>query len=319
MHRVGVVTGAGGFVGAHVVAALIAAGMDVRGTWRTRRPAVAAGMTAVRADLTDRRVLADLLQGADVLVHLAARAHITRETAADPDAAFDAENVQLTANLAAAAQEAGVRRFVFLSTVGVHGDVTRPGHALTEADPPAPVTAYARSKWRAEEALQEGGCKRPAELVIIRAPLVYGVGAPGNLERLLAAIDRRLPLPFGNVRNSRSLVGVKPLADLLALAASHPHAAGQVFLAADERRVSTRAIIKALAAGRGRAPVLVPVPVGVLRIGACLLGRMTIHNSLCESFVVDAGRARELLGWRSAADTVVALREMAAASAAARS
>ncbi len=276
------VTGAGGFVGCRLIAEAgdAAAALSVR-----QGDPVAERLAAVLAGRT-----------ATAVVHLGGRAH--RADAADPAAleTYRRDNRDLTLELARAALDAGIRRFVFVSTIGVHGQPA-PGRVLRPEDAPAPETAYARSKLEAEEGLR-GLVAQGLEPVVVRPPLVCGVGAPGNLARLARLVARGLPLPLGAVRNRRSLVEVGDLAELLLLAARYPAAPGGIFLPADPQPLSTPEIVRALAAGLGRPARLLPVPPALLRLAGQLSGRSRMIGQLLESLEVDPTVAIERLGWR---------------------
>jgi UDP-glucose 4-epimerase len=277
------ITGAGGFVGAPLGAHLERAGHGVVRLGHADADLAVAGGPA----------LEPLLAGCDVLVHLAARAHVTRETAADPLAEFRRINVAGSTRLAAAAVRAGVRRLVFVSSVGVHGNATS-GRPFTAADPAAPRDPYAVSKWEAEQAL----ARVPSlELVVVRPPLVYGPRVRGNFLRLLALIARRLPLPFGAVDNRRSLIGVDNLCDFLARCALHPAAAGERFVVSDGHDVSTPELLTVIGRGLGHRVRLPRVPVGLLRAAAALGGRGAELERLVGSLSVDPAHARRVLDW----------------------
>ena len=292
------VTGATGFVGTHVIPALQGAGWAVRAAVRSgageRLPE---GVEAVVVgDLADRPDLGQALDGADAVIHLAGRAHVMRETAADAEAAFRRANVDATRHLAGQAVAAGVRRFVFLSSIKVNGERTteRP---FTEADMPAPEDAYGRSKWAAEQALREIAVATGLEVVVIRPPLVYGPGVKANFLRLLGLIERGVPLPFAGLHNRRSLVGVWNLCELIATAARHPAAAGETFLVSDQHDLSTPDLVRSIAAVMGRPARLFPFPTLVLRLGARLAGQGDVVERLVGSLQVDSAKATRLLDW----------------------
>jgi nucleoside-diphosphate-sugar epimerase len=224
-----------------------------------------------------------------------------RETASDPLAEFRKVNRDGTERLAKQAATQGVKRFVFLSTLGVNGDERdqrgpSPA-AFTEADPPRPRNLYSRSKWEAEQALHRLSEAAGLETVIVRAPLVYGTDAPGNFLELIRWTKRGLPLPLGSTRNRRSLIYVENLTDFLALCLRHPLAAGETFLVSDSEAVSTTELIRQIARRRGRPARLFPFPEGLLRPVAKGLGRERTVDRLFGSLVVDAGKARERLQW----------------------
>lgn len=281
-----VVTGAGGFVGRHLVANLRHAGHEVVTVSRSGDADV------VVPGYADARRLAAAMAGAAGVIHLAARAH-----RGGVDADFE-PNVVAARTVAVAARESGVARMVLVSSIGVNGNVTH-ARAFTETDAPAPCEPYARSKLRAEQAVQRELSGSATSWTIVRPPLVYGPGAPGNFARLAHAVARGLPLPLALVRNRRNLVGVDALAQALRVAATHPAAANELFLVADRDVVSTPEIITAIAQGLGRRARLWPVQPALITAAASIAGRRRIADSLCASLEVDASKARRVLGWES--------------------
>lgn len=295
------VTGASGFVGRALLARLLAEpSITVRAA--VRGPAATASMPVgveccEVGDLgphTDwRAAVADV----DLVLHCAARVHVLHEVAADPLAAFLAVNRDATLTLGRAAAAAGCRRLVFLSTVKVNGEVSQPGRPFRADDLPAPQDAYARSKLEAESGLQEVAAQTGMEVVIVRPPLVYGPGVKGNFLSMMRILRAGWPLPLGAVDNRRSLIAVDNLADLVLCCARHPAAAGQVFMAADGEDLSTTELLHRLGRALGRRPRLLPVPVGLLRTAAAMLGRSALAQRLCASLQVDAAPAGAQLGW----------------------
>ncbi len=244
------------------------------------------------------------LKGADTVIHLAARAHVMRESVADPLAEFRKVNRDGALNLAMQAISNGVRRLVFMSTIGVNGEITGDGqrrdgcsNSFSEEDNPQPHSDYAVAKREAEQRLADVACKYGMELVIVRAPLVYGPGVKGNVHRLLRLIHRGIPLPFGLVKNQRSFMGVSNLVDLLIRCAVEPAAANQLFVVADGEDVSTPELIRRISHSLGRDPRLMPVPVELLRWGSILSGKQKMFQQLCGSLTVDASKVRGILGW----------------------
>lgn len=237
-----------------------------------------------------------LLAGKQAVIHTAARAHVLEETEGDPLALFRAQNVAGTLALARQALAAGVRRFIFLSSVGVNGiQSTRP---FTEDHTPAPVEPYALSKLEAERGLMALAAGTDMEVVILRPPLVYGRNAPGNFGRLVNAIARGRLLPLGAIcHNQRSLVALDNLLDLIVSCLTHPAAANQIFLAADGEDISTAGLVQRLAAAMGVPAHLLPVPVWTLKAAAAALGKDSIVQKLAGNLQVDIGKARRVLGW----------------------
>jgi len=231
------------------------------------------------------------------VVHLAAQVHITRDCVADPIAAFREVNVEGTLNLARQAAAAGVKRFVFISSVKVNGESTSPGRAFTEADAPNPQDAYGQSKYEAEQGLRLLSADTGMEVVIIRPPLVYGPGVKANFAALVRVIQRGWPLPLGSVHNQRSLVALDNLVDFIITCITHPQAANHTFLVSDGQDLSTTELVRGIAQAAGVSVRLLPVPVWALQAGATLLGRDDAVQRLCGNLQVDMSKARSLLGW----------------------
>lgn len=265
------------------------------------------------------------LTGCNAVVHLAARAHVMDDGAQDTLALYRATNLDATLNLARQAAKAGVKRFVFISTVKVHGEgfahprpVSRSdGIAYVETDPPAPKDAYAISKWEAEQGLADISRQTGLEVVVLRPPLVYGPGVGANFLRLIQAVERGLPLPLAAIRNQRSLLYLGNFIDAVRLCLEQPAAAGQTFLLDDGQPVSTPGLIHALASAMGRAAHLLAVPVWMLEAAGSLLGKRAAVVRLTGSLVVDSSAIRSRLGWtppftmqQGLAETVAALRRV---------
>jgi nucleoside-diphosphate-sugar epimerase len=218
-----------------------------------------------------------------------------RDQAPDTASLYQAINVDGTRQLAEAAA-GSVRRFVFVSSIGVNGESTN-GGPFKESDAPAPVGAYAKSKWLAEENLRDMRSSAKMEIVIVRPSMVYGPGAKGNLLRLLNLVATRLPLPLGSLRNPRSFIGVRNLCDLLVRCVERREAADELFLAAEPNPRSTAELLEALAAQMGHANQIVQCPLPFLRTMARLAGRQEDLVKLSASLEVDASKARHVLDW----------------------
>jgi nucleoside-diphosphate-sugar epimerase len=232
-----------------------------------------------------------------VLVHLAARVHVMRDAEAEPLAAFRDVNVEGTLNLARQAYEAGVKRFVFISSIGVNGSQTR-GMPFSESEKPKPHNAYALSKWEAELGLSQIAVETGLEVVIIRPPLVYGANAPGNFGALMRAVKKGMPLPLGAIHNQRSLVALDNLVDFIITCITHPKAANQTFLISDGQDLSTAELVRGLAEAAGTSARLLPVPVGVLEWAGRLVGKGEAVQRLCGNLQIDSSKATTLLGWK---------------------
>lgn len=289
------VTGASGFVGQALVARLGAAGHEPVPLSRGRG-----------IDYEDAQAMTARFDGADAVIHLAARAH---RGGSDEDFS---SNVRAARVAAQAARDAGVERFVLVSSIGVNGNVTH-GRPFSESDLPAPVEPYARSKWQAEQSIRSilGGAS--TDFVIVRPPLVHGPGAPGNFGKLVHAVARGWPLPLASIRNARSLVGLDNLVDFLVRCTAHPAAANELFLVADGEDLSTPDIVRCIGRGLGREARLLPLPPALLRAAARAMGRARIAESLCDSLQVDASKARRLLGWKPRLPAAAGIEAAAAA------
>jgi UDP-4-keto-D-QuiNAc 4-reductase len=305
------VTGGTGFVGTALVAALRRVGRPV--TVALRRPN-AELPTDVRTALvgeigpdTDWR---EALEGAESVIHLAARVHVMRETEADADAAFERVNGAGSRRLAEAVAQAGLRRMVLVSSIKVNGERTPIDGGFTGEQPPAPEDAYGRSKLSAERQVRG---LLGSRAVIVRPPLVYGPGVGGNLAVLMRAITRGAPLPFGAIRNKRSLIARENLASALLAALDHPDVAARSFTLGDGSDFSTPDLIRAIAAGMGKSVWLPAIPESALRLAGRLAGRTAVIDRLCGSLVVDPSVFMAATGWRPVVAPDAAIAEMAAA------
>lgn len=231
----------------------------------------------------------------DSVVHLAARVHIKNPTRADLRE-FESVNVAGTARLAIAAAQAGVKRFIFLSTVKVNGEVSG-GRAFRVGDPANPSDAYARSKFQSESELARIGAESGMQTLIIRAPLVYGPGVRANFLRLLSWVHRGLPMPLGSINNSRSLVSVWNLCDLIHTMLRHPQTISGAFMVSDGHDISTPQLIRLLAGAMQRSARLLPVPLSILRIAGRMTGASEEIDRLCSSLQVEIGDTRDTLNW----------------------
>jgi nucleoside-diphosphate-sugar epimerase len=304
------VTGASGFIGTHLVRRLVSGGWAVRAATRRNWAKAPPGIEQVIVgDIGPSTEWMPALEDVDVVFHLAARVHVLSEASKDPEGEFRRVNVAGTARLAAQASRAGLRRIAYLSTIGVHGERTV-GAAFDEDSPIAPANDYARSKADAEDALR-AECGAGLEYAILRPPLVYGPGAPGNLHRLLRLIDSAMPLPLASVRNRRSLAAVENVIDALLLCAQQREAAGQAYVVADSEAFSTPEIVRILAGGMGVPARLVPMPAAVTQFAASLTGFGHAMRQLCGSLEVNAAKLRDQLGWMPRVAALAALRETA--------
>lgn len=303
------ITGASGFIGHALFDRLQQQGLPVRGA--SRRPTSLPGDWVQVGDMGRGTDWTEALRGCDVVVHAAGRAHVLKDEVTDPLAAFREVNVEGTLTLARQALKLGVRRFVFISSIGANGAETVAGHPFSESSSPQPRQAYARSKLEAELGLQKMLAGQSMEWVIVRPPLVYAGNAPGNFARLMGLVSKRIPLPLGGVNNARSMIALQNLVSFLALSIQHPAAANEVFVIADAEDVSTSQLVELLAQGMNHRATQLPVPAKALRWVLSALGREGLGQQLCSSLQVDASKARTLLGWQPEVSTRDALRDSA--------
>lgn len=291
------VTGASGFVGQALCSALLARGMAVTAAARSPLPPMPGLRPVQLAEISGRTDWSAALAGVDGIVHLAARTHVMRETERDPWTAYLTANVDATVRLAEQAAAAGVKRLVLASSVKVNGEATLPGRPFQDSDLPEPRDDYGRSKHLAEQALADIAGRTRLQVVVVRPPLVYGPGVKGNFLALLQACRRRRRLPLGSIDNRRSLVYLGNLVDALMLCLQHPAAAGNTYLVRDGEDLSTPELVRRLSAALGVEPRLWPLPVGLMRPAAGLLGRGAAVDRLTGWLQVDDGRLRRDLGW----------------------
>lgn len=307
------VTGASGFIGQAVCACADREGWTARAALRKPQDLPSDVESVVVGEVNGTTDWGQALRDIESVVHLAARAHVLREKAADPVAEFRRVNTEGTLNLARQAAAAGVRRFVFVSSIGVNGNQTS-GAPFTEGDEPKPHDLYAVSKFEAEQGLREIAAETGMEVVIIRPPLVYGPGVKGNFARLVRWGRKGVPLPFGALQNRRSLLALDNLVSFIALcadSAKSPKAANEVFLISDGEDVSTAELLRKVARAYGTKAHLIPVPPGWMRFGARLLGKSAMADRLLGSLVIDSSKARELLDWQPVVTMDEQLRKMA--------
>jgi nucleoside-diphosphate-sugar epimerase len=309
------ITGVTGFIGS-AIARCLATRQDicVRGVSRNLVPTPSLGIESIAADLMEEADFSDLLRGIDIVIHTAGRAHVMRDSTSDPIAEYRRANVDSTVRLARHAASAGVRRFVFISSVKVNGETTLLGYPFSADQAPSPTDAYAVSKYEAEIELFNIADETGLEVVVIRTPLVYGPGVKGNFAAMIRWVRKGMPLPLGAVNNCRSMVALENLVDFTLLCADcgrSPRAANEVFLVSDGEDVSTTEILRRVALAYGARLRLMPLPVSCIRAVARLLGKGHVADRMLNSLVVDSSPARELLGWKPVVSMDEQLNKMA--------
>lgn len=233
----------------------------------------------------------------DIVIHAAARAHIMSDDALDPLVEYRRVNVDGTMALARQAATAGVKRFVYISSIKVNGEQTELGSKFKANADPAPEDAYGMSKLEAENALLQLSTETGMELVIIRPPLVYGAGVKGNFATMAKLVAKGLPLPLGAIHNKRSLVALDNLVDLIITCIDHPAAVNQIFLAGDGEDISTTQLLRGVAKAMGKPSRLIPIPASWLMMAATVLGKKAVAQRLLGSLQVDISKAQQLLSW----------------------
>jgi len=289
------VTGGSGFIGQAVLARL-AGGRHMIVRTAVRRDSLGALVGAERilvGEICGSTSWGKALENVSCVIHLAARVHILRDRAADPLTEYRRVNVEGTLNLARQAAKAGVRRFIYLSSLKVNGEVG----SFTETDLAAPQDAYALSKHEAEQGLRVIAAQTGMAVVIIRPPLVYGPGVKANFCQLIIWLRRGIPLPLGTIQNKRSFVGLDNLVDFILTCSWHLAVANRTFLVSDGEDLSTPDLIRRMARAMNRPARLLPVPTFVLKAVAAMLGRCGMAQRLCDSLQVDISKSRQLLGW----------------------
>lgn len=303
------VTGGGGFLGYSLCAALVAQGLRV--TAMVRRPDAALPHGVMRWVAPELPCLgpdaARQLSTVDVLAHTAGRAHVLRDQAKDPLAAFRRVNVDGTLTLARAAAEAGVARFIFVSSIGVNG--RQSGHQpFTADDCPQPDSPYAQSKWEAEQALNQLQAVTGMAVLHVRPPMIYGPAAPGNFALLARLVAKSWPLPLGSLHAPRSFVALDNVVDLLVLMVRHPNPPSGVYLVADAQVTTTTQFIRAMAQGMGQNLSLLPIPAIWLQALMTLLGRGEQMRKMSVPLAVDIRTTVARLGWTPPQTMAVAMK-----------
>ena len=286
------ITGANGFIGTHLCNELSNRNVKFRATARSANENNYADF--VRCDLETTESLNQLIDGCDMVVHLAGRAHVTND---DSQEKYQVANEFVTQRLANAAVQNGIARFVYISSIKVNGESSGPGLPIRQSDTPNPLDNYGRSKLAAELALQEICRVNNMDYVIIRPTLVYGKGVKANFSALISAVKKGLPLPIATVKNSRSMIGINNLIDLIVATCTNPKAANQMFLASDGIDTSTPALVRLIAASLNRRSRIFAFPISILRLLAAVIGKSSAVDKLTESLSVDISHTTNTLNW----------------------
>ncbi len=293
------ITGATGFVGKRLCNELQNDSHEVYVAIRKKTESVVEKIYQFEiGDLSAEIDWSKVLQGVEVVVHTAARVHIMNDSVVDPITEFRRVNTAATLTLARQAATSGVKRFIFISSIKVNGEMTKPNHPFQPDDAFIPVDPYALSKYEAEQGLLKVAEETRMELVIIRPPLVYGAGVRANFASMMKWIKIGIPLPLGAVRNQRSFVALENLVSFIIHCIDHPKAAHEIFLISDGEDVSTTELLRKVAKVFGQKAFLLPVPITWMRLVATLMGKSDVTNRLFGSLQVDSSKVYELLGWK---------------------
>lgn len=312
------VTGATGFVGGAVVRrlAIECGSSDVVAAIRRTDTSWPEGVQPVQiGELLPTTDWSAALRGVSAVVHCAARVHVMSEKSSDPLTEFRQVNVEGAVNLALQAAAAGVRRFIFLSSIKVNGESTELGRPFTVNDVPAPEDPYGISKHQAEKSLRLIASETGMEVVIIRSPLVYGPGVKANFESMMRWLARGVPLPLAAVtENRRSFVALDNLVDLIVTCLNHPAAANQTFLVSDGEDLSTADLLKRMGAALGQPARLFYIPLALLKLGGTIVRKPGIYRRLCGSLQLDIAKTHQILGWTAPVSVNDGLRRAAEGS-----
>jgi nucleoside-diphosphate-sugar epimerase len=290
------VTGATGFIGNKLCQVLSMRGDAVVAVAR-KQVNIDTNITVINKVLSKDTDWQDCLKDIDVVIHLAGRAHVMNDVSENPYQAYADINIDATKQLAEQAALSGVKRFIYLSSIKVNGERTK-DIAFSETDSPQPEDDYGKTKYEAEKALNSIGKDTGMEVVIIRPPLVYGEGVKANFKSLIKLAQLNIPLPFGAIRNKRSLVYIENIIDFILLCTHHPSAANQTFLISDDDDVSITRLIQEIKEASGKRSLLIPVPQSWLKFVLQLIGKSSLSDRLLGNLQVDMTKAKTLLDWK---------------------
>ena len=287
-------TGFSGFVGTRLISELGSRELALLGRHQPSKLA----FPFFRTELNTVSDYSEALSDVSVLIHCASRVHMMNESVPNPLMSYREINTFGTLNLARQAAEAGVKRFIFISTIKVNGESTSEFNVFRHDDKVNPEDAYGISKTEAEIGLNQIATQTEMEVVIIRPPLVYGPGVKANFAAMMKLAKKNLPLPLGAIHNKRSLVALDNLVDLIVTCIDHPNAANQTFLVSDDQDVSTTELLQLMTRAAGKKPWLLPVPISWLRFVGKLTGKSAVIDRLCGNLQVDITHTKETLGWK---------------------
>jgi GT2 family glycosyltransferase/nucleoside-diphosphate-sugar epimerase len=292
------ITGANGFIGQVLCDELLRQGQHIRSAARSSNSQIENIEAVIVGSIDGETDWTDALRDVDIVIHLAARVHVMEETATNPLAEYLKVNLDGTTNLANQAAVAGVKQFVYVSTIKVNGEYTNEGQPFTESDNPQPQDDYAISKWKAEQALMRISQETGLGLVIVRPPLVYGPAVKANFLDLIGLIHHGIPLPFGSIKNKRSFIYVGNLVDALITCATHPAAAGQTYLVSDGDDISTSELLGQLADCMAKRNRLLKCPVWFLNMAGSVIGKASSMERLLSNLQIDSSAIRQQLSWK---------------------
>ncbi|NWB91693.1 UDP-glucose 4-epimerase family protein [Pseudomonas agarici] len=292
------ITGGSGFVGSALIDRLLASDkFEILALVRRKGISFPKKVTVISSLPDTAFSMRSFPRECDCVIHVAARVHVMSDSSIDPLAEFRKINVDGTLEIAGQAASAGVRRFIFISSIKVNGEVTFPGRPFFADDLPNPIDPYGISKMEAEAGLRDIALSTGMEVVIIRPVLIYGPGVKANFHRMMNWLNRGLPLPLGCISNKRSLVALDNLVDLIFTCIVHPAAANEIFLVSDDNDMSTTELLKRLCLALDSPARLLPIPQSLFVLGATLLGRRDVARRLCSSLQVDIKKNLDILGW----------------------
>ena len=291
------ITGSSGFLGSNIINKLELLDYNIISVLRKITSASSSNSMQI-GEINGDTDYKDIFVGTDIVIHCAARAHIMNEEVADTLAEYRWVNVDGTLNLAQQAADAGVKRFIYISSIKVNGESTSGSVPFTEKDTATPIDPYGVSKYEAEEGLKKIAAETGMEVVIIRPPLVYGAGVKANFLNLLKLSSTKFPLPFGLVNNKRSMVYVNNLVDFIVKCIDHSAAANQTFLISDNDDLSLSGLLQLIRKSMNKSARLIPVPIFLFKLAGLIFRKQDVVDRLVGDLQVDTSKAISLLDWK---------------------